>query len=165
MRTNYEGEQLSISGLDLWYGRMSPERSQVTGEGTSKPSSPRLRGLQSRTLPMFLYLKRGGEQGSGLKPEQLWGQVPTVGFPSLGEYSTHSFGESPNEENGSRLSQILEDSPHPKYCLSEKACRGILTRANKRGKKLPEELENALKAQAHYLSSNEPESQGGAREY
>ena len=50
----------------------------------------------------------------------------------------HSFGEYPREENESRLSQILEDRAHPKYCLSEKACAGILRRAEKRGKKLPE---------------------------
>ena len=44
----------------------------------------------------------------------------------LGEYTTHSFGESPREENVSRLSQILEDCPHPKYSLSARACQGIL---------------------------------------
>ena len=55
-----------------------------------------------------------------------------------------SFGESPREENVSRLSQILEDSAPPKYCLSEKACAGILRRAEKRGKELPKELKEAL---------------------
>jgi hypothetical protein len=42
----------------------------------------------------------------------------------------------------------LVDSAHPKYSLSEKACAGILNRANRRGKKLPEQLEHALKSQA-----------------
>jgi len=56
----------------------------------------------------------------------------------------HSFGECPNEENASHLSQILEDSPHPKYSLSAKACLGILNRAEKRGKELPEILKKAL---------------------
>jgi hypothetical protein len=46
------------------------------------------------------------------------------------------------------LSQILEDSPHPKYSLSAKACQGILNRAAKRGKELPPELKAALEAQA-----------------
>ena len=67
----------------------------------------------------------------------------------LGEYTMHSFGEYPSEERESRLSQILEDRPHPKYCLSAKACQGILNRANRRGKKLPEMLEMALIRQAH----------------
>ena len=68
--------------------------------------------------------------------------------PLLGDYTMHSFGEYPREENASLLSQILEDSPHPKYSLSEKACAGILNRANRRGKKLPEALEQALMKQA-----------------
>lgn len=56
----------------------------------------------------------------------------------------HSFGESPNVAVESHLSQILEDTPHPKYCLSDKACLGILTRARRRGKQLPPILEEAL---------------------
>ena len=66
----------------------------------------------------------------------------------LGDYTMHSFGEYPKEENVSRLSQILEDLPHPKYSLSAKACAGILNRAERRGKKLPEQLEAALRAQS-----------------
>jgi DNA (cytosine-5)-methyltransferase 1 len=58
------------------------------------------------------------------------------------------------------LSQILEDNPHPKYYLSARACKGILERAKRRGKALPEVLEKALRAQAS-LSSSEWESQGG----
>ena len=42
------------------------------------------------------------------------------------------------------MSQILEVNPHQKYCLSDKACIGILVRANRRGKKLPAMLETAL---------------------
>ena len=58
------------------------------------------------------------------------------------------FWESPKEENASRLSQILEDTAHPKYSLSAKACLGILRRAEKRGKELPSELREALEWQA-----------------
>ena len=61
-----------------------------------------------------------------------------------GEYTTRSFGECPSEENVSRLSAILEDSPHPKYYLSAKACAGILRRAERRGKKLLEPLKAVL---------------------
>lgn len=59
-----------------------------------------------------------------------------------------SFGESPREENASLLSQILEDSAPQKYVLSAKACQGILNRAAKRGKKLPDQLRVALERQA-----------------
>ena len=46
------------------------------------------------------------------------------------------------------MSQILEVSPHPKYYLSPRACRGILRRARERGKELPEKLEQALMLQS-----------------
>ena len=62
----------------------------------------------------------------------------------LGEYTTLSFGEFPREENASRLSQILEDCPHRKYSLSAKACQGVLRRAIRRGKQLPNVLESRL---------------------
>ena len=66
----------------------------------------------------------------------------------LGEFTTRSFGEYPSEENVSRLSQILEDCPHQKYSLSGRACKGILNRAKRRGKELPQELKAALIAQS-----------------
>lgn len=67
-----------------------------------------------------------------------------TGGPSPTEYSTRSFGESPSVAVVSRLSQILEDKPHQKYYLSAKACDGILRRAERRGKPLPEPLRMAL---------------------
>jgi hypothetical protein len=43
------------------------------------------------------------------------------------------------------LSDVLETQPLPqRYCLSAKACNGILRRAERRGKKLPEMLKQAL---------------------
>jgi hypothetical protein len=45
------------------------------------------------------------------------------------------------------LSQVLESGPvHQRYFLSEKACSGILRRAEKRGKQLPETLRQALQS-------------------
>ena len=66
----------------------------------------------------------------------------------LGEYMTHNIGESPNAVVESRLSAILEECPHQKYYLSSKATLGILRRAQKRGKSLPEPLFKALLAQS-----------------
>jgi hypothetical protein len=59
-----------------------------------------------------------------------------------------SFGEYPSVDAESHLSQILEASPHPKYSLSEKACQGIIRRAERRGKELPPILREALEKQA-----------------
>jgi hypothetical protein len=71
-----------------------------------------------------------------------------VDGPLLGEYTTHSFGESPSEENESRLSQILQDDAPQRFFLSARACQGILNRAEKRGNELPEPLKKALEQQA-----------------
>lgn len=65
-----------------------------------------------------------------------------------GVYSMPSFGECPSVGVESHLSQILEDSPHPKYSLSAKACQGIIRRAERRGKELPDLLKAVLMKQA-----------------
>lgn len=63
-------------------------------------------------------------------------------------YLTMNIGEKPREPNPTRLSEILEDSPDPKYSLTAKACDGILRRSERRGKPLPPELKEALMIQA-----------------
>lgn len=68
------------------------------------------------------------------------------------------YWESPNEERESQLSEILQGEVPEKYYLSEKACEGILRRANKRGKELPEVLEKALTAQ---IERSRLRSEGG----
>ncbi len=56
-------------------------------------------------------------------------------------------GRCLNVAGGSSLSDILEKGPiPPRFFLSAKAAAGILRRAEKRGKKLPEALEQALRA-------------------
>jgi hypothetical protein len=55
-----------------------------------------------------------------------------------------NIGESPNEDVESTLSQILQVNVSEKYYLSAKACEGILRRAEKRGKELPQMLKTAL---------------------
>jgi len=76
----------------------------------------------------------------GAKPEQ----SPERDGALLGDSSTLNIGESPSVENESLLSQILEANAPLKYYLSERACQGILTRASRRGKALPDLLKTAL---------------------
>lgn len=87
-------------------------------------------------------LKRAGLPGEGTtmkwEDDGAW----------CGELTTRNTGECPNAVVVSRLSQILEETPHPKYNLTAKACQGILRRAARRGKKLPEILERVLIAQS-----------------
>ncbi len=141
---NYQCEgQMSIFDVfnqDTWCGKTSLEHSVQTTEKTSEPYLKKFAELKIKP-PLFLCLV-GGEDG--VHQDVSW---ETVG-PLLGEYTMHSFGECPNVENVSLLSQILEDHPHPKYCLSARACQGILNRAERRGKELPALLRETLMRQS-----------------
>ena len=148
---------------------MSQEPLAATKAKTSVPYSKKRSG-SSMKMPLFLNLRK--KDGTNLEPS--W---ETDG-QSLGEFMMPNIGESLKEENGfvswqisggallqkycltlncsempripnpTKLSQIIEENPNPKYNLSQKACQGILNRASKRGKELPDELETALRRQA-----------------
>lgn len=125
---------------DTWYGKTSPEHCQAQEEKTSTECSKKPRKSQTKQ-PLFLDLRKANGQPQDVS----W----VMGIPSHGESSMLNFGESPSVVVESRLSQILQDNPHPKYCLSPKACQGVLRRAEKRGKELPEVLKAALVRQAN----------------
>lgn len=72
-----------------------------------------------------------------------------------GELTTRNTGECPNAVVVSRLSQILEETPRTKYCLTAKACQGILRRADRRGKDLPKRLKAVLIRQSQGVSPQE----------
>ena len=59
-----------------------------------------------------------------------------------------NIGESPRDASVCSLSSILEDNVPLKYYLSERACLGILRRAEERGKPLDPLLKAVLKRQA-----------------
>lgn len=120
--------------LDIWSGKMCREPLAATEERTLRQCSKKRSKSSSRKPPLFLRLQNGPQAGAS------WVEDGAL----LGEYTTRSFGECPNEENVSRLSAILEDTPHPKYYLSAKACAGILRRAERHGKKLLEPLKAVL---------------------
>ena len=149
MTSEIEG-QLSIFDIfnqDIWSGKMSQEPSQAIREKISEPSLKKPQKSQIKT-PLYLDLRKTKMGNSnGVHLDVLW----EMGGALLGEYTMHSFGEYPNEERESHLSQILEEAPPQKYSLSAKACRGILKRASKRGKELPEILQKALEKQAEYV--------------
>jgi hypothetical protein len=70
-----------------------------------------------------------------------------MGSPT--EFLTLNILEYPSDGVVSSLSDILETGELPqRYYLSATACRGILRRAEKRGKELPEALKSALLAVA-----------------
>ena len=84
------------------------------------------------------------QKENGQEQENCWETVSV----SHGDALTRSIGEFPREEDVSILSQILMVGVPEKYYLSQKACLGILRRADARGKELPELLKKALLRQA-----------------
>lgn len=68
-----------------------------------------------------------------------------------------SFSVWPKDASVCFLSEVLETQVASKYFLSPKACAGILRRAEKRGKELPEQLARALMA----VAALEPISSAG----
>ena len=118
------------------FGKTYPEPFPATAERTSERSWKNLPALDNQTLP-FLDLRGGAD---GAKPEQ----SPETDGLWRGDSWTVNISEWPSAESVSLLSQTLEVNAPEKYFLSARACQGILTRASRRGKKLPDLLQTAL---------------------
>lgn len=103
-----EENQLTFADLGISSGKTSQEPSRQKKEKTSRQSSKKSSGSSNRKPPMCLCLKKDGQQPDA--STMIWEDGAL-----LGAYTTHSFGESPSVDAGSRLSQILEVSPHQKY--------------------------------------------------
>jgi hypothetical protein len=145
----YSAQQLELFGeyerprggdpRAISFGRTSPEHSAVTKGLILEPY------LRKSDRPKFQYLMAGNGHAQG------W--LNAMSVKSRGASSTLNIGECPSVAVESFLSRILQtmtDVPE-KYYLSAKACRGILRRAQERGKELPEELRIALERQAVYM--------------
>ena len=72
------------------------------------------------------------------------GDAGDILFDAYNDGVTRNFSEAPDPIIETRLSQILQYDAPERYDLSPKACRGIINRANKRGKELPSMLKDAL---------------------
>ena len=130
-----ENIQLSL------FGRTFLAPCQAPGEKISAQSSRN--SPPSREKP-YLSLDL---RGSGRPQERSWETITRL----PGEYWMRNTGECPSAVVASTLSLILVDNVPAKYYLSETACRGILARAEQRGKPLPQMLEGVLRWQAdHY---------------
>lgn len=103
-----------------------------------------LPGSSGRTCPRgatkrcYSWTSEGGADGAkleqSLETDGLW----------RGDSWTVNISEWPSAESVSLLSSTLEVNAPEKYYLSARACQGILTRASRRGKKLPDLLQTAL---------------------
>lgn len=68
------------------------------------------------------------------------------GIAWRGGFLTRNSSEWPNAAAVSSLSEALETHAPATHSLSPKACEGIIRRAERRGKSLPEPLASALKS-------------------
>lgn len=125
-------EKLMENTQNSQSGKTSPARCQAMGDWILKPCWKRSDKVKCQCLNMV----------NGQPPEWL----DVLELMLLGAFWTPNIGESPSAAVESSLSRILEVNVPPKYYLSPKACEGILRRAERRGKKLPEALEMALMA-------------------
>lgn len=119
------------------FGKTYPEPFPATTERTSGQFWKNLPAWSNQTL-LFLDLRGGGADGAkleqSLETDGLW----------RGDSWTVNISEWPSAESVSLLSSTLEVNAPEKYYLSARACQGILTRASRRGKKLPDLLQTAL---------------------
>ena len=116
-------KSLGVSAPDGLCGKMSPVFCPATEEGILEPSSGRW-GTWGMGGPTGSWTLNGSEHTGIPLPSRSAGDV-------------------------SSLSDVLETQPvQPKFFLSPKACKGILSRAAKRGKILPKILQSALEQEA-----------------
>ena len=131
--------QVSMFDADMPFGRMSLEHSQAESkrEQTSVKSSKASSTYAKKGI-QYLSLQRE----NGRRTDASWTVIAEGGqLPGLCWMPVPGYLKDGNE---STLSQILvEQVPH-KYFLSERACRGILNRAEQHGRVLPDMLRQAL---------------------
>ena len=152
MQTNYEAEQLSMFGQDLWYGNMFPAPLVQERQRAKTSESFWRRSSALNAIPFqSLDLTPGAGNLLGLP---FW----EINSAWLGESWMLNSGVSPSVARESSLSQILQDDPPRKYYLSKTACLGILRRAEARGKELPPQLRDALILQAGLAPSDSTDS-------
>lgn len=163
--------QVSLFDLGIWSGKMCPERSAATSRMDSETSGPCWKKLSASQNQDFLFLDcrtsrsgqnpdvssatDGASHGERMTPNtgvcrsadgvSAWWSILTDSPQGI---SSLNVSEEPNIPVQTKLSQILEENPDKKYNLTPKACAGILRRAERRGKKLPEVLKAVLLMQS-----------------
>jgi hypothetical protein len=103
-------------------------------------------------------------QGQSLTFRETAGEIPVLRLDktdsSSGQYWMRNSTTWRNGASACSLSSILETGAiDPRYYLTQRACAGILRRAENRGKELPPMLRRALEAVA--LGSDAPETLAG----
>ena len=111
-------------------------------------------GWSGKTSPASCQVTEDGI----LEPSsRRWGKS---GMGSPTEFLTLNISEWPSDAAVCLLSDTLETGDVPqRFYLSAKACQGILRRAEKRGKKLPDTLRLALETTVRASEQSEPQAE------
>ena len=107
-------------------------------------SAKSCRASSASKTPRQMFLCR--KMDAGCRQAKSWATV--ILWPGASS-TPRRVGASHKDGNVFLLSSILEDIVPERFSLSPKACQGILRRAEKRGKELPEVLRIALERQAN----------------
>lgn len=126
--------------LDVVLGLL--ENSQDSGLSLRElPGYYGLVGLLSKTSQGFFHRKKVRTFNTSSK------RLPNSGMVWRGAYWIAVTSECPSNADVCTLSDVLETSEVPqRFYLSAKAARGILRRAERRGRTLPTQLRRALEA-------------------
>ena len=129
-------------------------KSESGGDGTNADASMAWESLES-PFPWLgeFTMHSTGVSRNGEKESVFW---LTSTDPRRQKYClTLNLSEFPRTDIPSRLSDILEQKTDKRYYLSARACEGILNRAIRRGKELPEILKTALENQIRRFSDEQ----------
>lgn len=84
---------------------------------------------------------------------QLLSEMDALGYGLAWRVLDAQFSVWPKDASVCSLLEVLEPCVARKYFLSAKACRGIISRADRRGKPLPKRLRDALEKQIMILAA------------
>lgn len=150
---------LIARGPDGWSGRTSPEFYQAYPTTLPIHVRRQIRWIWNSTDRKWT-LKTSTIQKSYTPSTASWPDFQNSATGGPQGFSTLNTSEFHSAAAASSLSDILETGAVPqRYFLSPTACKGILRRAEKRGKSLPPSLQDALEAVASGPTST---AMGGA---
>ena len=151
--------------LDFFAGS-STKTFQESSARQTTPSAVSWEALSAQMTPSYRApVQQSASRdhaGGGMQKQKSTSQAGqvTVWLPDLshglhGGFSIVNGSECPNDAVVCSLSQVLQtDLIQQKYFLSPVACSGILRRADKRGKILPEQLAHALRQVSDQAASH-----------
>lgn len=151
------GVQMSIFDLVSSFGKMSQEHLPQTEDKILEPSWKNFVESKKTTFQFLCLTAESGRiaERSSTTASLLRGDLWTLNTSEYLNAGSVSPSWSITAEatprtyyyRESRLSEILQTDASEKYYLSARACEGILRRADKRGKELPDVLKAALENQ------------------